>query len=156
MWLDTLQAKHHKALYEIAMTTEPYDSNMTEVAFCSTMATREGFVVVDGEGQVVGCISFSDFTPGVDILIHCAVKAEKQGRWLTKKILNTTFGYAFNILGLPRVSGFCVPGFSDVAGDFLLRMGFKLEGVRRKTVKLPDGLHDVKLFGMLRDECRWI
>ena len=156
MWLDTLQTKHHKVLYEIAMTSEPYDSNMTEVAFCSTMATREGFVVVDKDGQIVGCISFSDFTPGIDILVHCTVRAEKQGRWVTRKMLREVFGYVFYSLDLPRVSGFCVPGKSDVAGDFLLQLGFKLEGIRRQTVKLPDGLHDVKLFGMLRDECRWI
>ena len=156
MWLDALHPKHHGALYKIAVEAEPYGSDITEAQFRAVMGTREGYVVVGRDGKLVGCISFSDFAPGIDIVLHCMVEDKCRGRWITRKMLKTVFGYLFEDLGLPRVSGFCIPGMSDVAGEALLRLGFKCEGLKRKSARLPDGFHDVKIFGMLKEECRWI
>lgn len=156
MWLDTLHEKHYKALYDIAMRAEPYSSDIDFEQFAKIMSKRQGFVVVAASGDLAGCVSFSDYVPEAGILIHCAIDAKYQKRWVTKKILKTVWGYVFDTLNLPRVSSYCIKGLSENAGEFLLRIGFKQEGIIRKGFRHLDGLHDVMLFGMLREECKWV
>ena len=60
MWLDTLNKKHYKAVYEIAIRAEPYHSDMTFEQFSEIMSEREGYVIVTPSGELAGCISFSD------------------------------------------------------------------------------------------------
>ena len=156
MWLDTLQEKHYRALYEITRRVEPYNAAMLYEQFSLVMSRREGFVVVALSGELAGCISFSDYVPGGNIVIHCTIDEKYQRRWCTKKILREVYSYIFGILDLPRVSGFCIVGVSDKAGEFHLALGGKYEGTIRKGALLPDGLYDVNLYGMLKEECRWI
>ena len=157
MWIDTLDKKHYDALFEIVRRAEPYMKNLIFEQFKQTMDTRVGYVVVRQDGRLAGCINFSDFTPRQNAVIHCFVDPEQHGRWLKQGLLRTVYDYVFNRLALPRLSGFCIPGQSDRAGEFLQRMGFRQEGYVRKGALLPDSAYyDVKLFGMLREECRWL
>ncbi len=157
MWIYKLQTEHYPVLYKVARETESaFMSQRTIEQFTAQMRSREGYVIVNRAGAIVGCISFSDFVAGMDILIHCSVLDKYQRRWCTKSILTAVFKYVFETLSLPRLSGICIPGMSDTAGEFLLRMGFKFEGLKRQCVKLPDGMYDLKMFGMLKEECRWI
>lgn len=156
MWLDTLNEKHYKAVYEIAIRAEPYHSDMTFEQFSELMSEREGYVIVAPSGELAGCISFSDYVPDVNIIIHCVVDEKYQKRWVTRKLLRTVADYVFGDLGLPRISSYCVVGKTDNAGEFLLRLGFKHEGTVRKGIKLGNDYFDIKLFGMLKEECRWL
>ena len=157
MWIDKLNKKHYEALFEIVRRAEPYMKNLMFEQFVQTMDTRVGYVVVRNDGKLAGSINFSDYVPGQNIIVHCFVDPAHHKRWRSKKLLRIGFDYVFNRLDLPRLSGFCIPGVSDKAGKFLLSLGFRHEGLVRKGALLPDGLHyDVKLFGMLKEECRWL
>ena len=156
MWLDVLHEKHYKALYGFTREAEAYDKNCPYEQFAAQLKKREGFVVVAKNGELAGCVTFSDYVPGVNIMIHCTVADKYQKRWVTRGILKRVSEYVYDELGLGRMTGFCVPGKSDKAGAFLLSLGFKHEGTIRQGVKLPDGFFDLELFGMLRSECRWL
>ena len=119
------------------------------------MEKRQGFVVKNNEGRMVGCISFSDYIPEQDITIHCFIDPEYHGKWATKSIYNVIFDYAFEHLGVNRVSGFSVVGVTDRAGRFLEALGFKKEGTLRQRIKRTDGFYDVNLYGLLKNERRW-
>lgn len=156
MWLDTLNEKHYRAAYDMAMANEPYSSDLSFEQFTGMMKKREGYVVVAPDGNLVGCVSFSDYIPEVNAIIHCVVDKKYQKRWVTKKMLKTVWGYVFDTLHLPRISGFCVKGLSENAGKFLVRLGFKEEGIIRKGFKSGNELYDLMLFGMLKEECKWV
>lgn len=152
--LEQLAEHHIESLYEIARRSEPSCNCMVYEQFFNMMKSREGFVLrVDN--AVAGCISFSHFTPGLDILIHCTIDERYQRRWCSRPLLKALADYAYGELGVLRVSGYCISGISDKAGEFLRRLGFKHEGTVRNGVKLEDGIFDIKVFGLLKEECTW-
>lgn len=156
MNLYPLEQRHYQAVYEIALRSEPWTTGMMFEQFRSVMEKREGFVLVNGSGEIVGCISFSDYAPQTSIIIHCVVDTKYQRRWCTRSTLKEIARYVFDDLDLHRMSGFCIVGKSDKAGEFLVKLGFEEEGIIRKGVYLPDGHHDLKLFGLLKEECKWL
>ncbi len=153
--LKPLGSSNHSALFELAMKAEPYVAGMSLEAFKVMMTKREGWTVWDGP-KLIGCVSLSDFQPGVAIAMHLFIDPDYHGRWLTKRVLKEIFSFVFIDLDLPRVSGFLVVDISDSAGGFLLKLGFLKEGEIRKGVQLQGGLHNVVLYGMMREECRWL
>jgi RimJ/RimL family protein N-acetyltransferase len=153
--LEKMTPKHHAVLYEIAMRAEPFRSNMTLMEFQSVMNAREGFVLTRS-GEIIGLVSYSDYVPKIDITIHCFVEPKHQRRWVNRPGLKITYDYPFTELGLPRVSSYSVIGLSDIAGQFLLAMGFKEEGCKRRSYLLEGQYYDVKHYGMLKEECPWI
>lgn len=154
MRLETLETKHLPALHKIHMKAEKFLSTDYE-GFCRTMGARQGFVVVTARGEVVGCISFSSLTPGVDVVIHCTVDPDYHGRWARKSFYKTVFDYAFGTLGVERVSAYAFDGINDRVAQFLLNIGFKHEGTIRKATKNGDEFCDGLIFGLLKEERRW-
>lgn len=73
-------------------------------------------------------------------------------RWLNKKNLQKIFEYPYNQLNCIRTTA--VTGRKNKrTRKLLLGLGYRLEGVCRKGL---DGKQDAMIYGMLRDECRWI
>ena len=157
MRLDTLIPEHFEALFEIHKRAEAFAELVAFDSFSNLMKTREGFVVVRDDGKLAGAITFSDYNPGNDIVIHCFMDPDFHGRWASKKLYKEGFDFPFEYLKVRRISGFCVVGKSDKAGRFLEILGFKKEGTIRQKVKDPaDGaLYDVNIYGMLKEERRW-
>lgn len=149
-----LQA-YAEQLYQIVRNVEQWGGYISYEAFCSRMRQREGFVVLDGD-RVIGAVTFSDFIPGADITIHCDIDPSYQRRWVTRNICREVFSWVYNDLGLPRCSTFTFPGKTDIAERFVIALGFKMEGLKQKAALLSDGLSDVKLLGMLKEDCKWI
>ena len=152
-----LTDEHLPGFYAVAKAEEPFAEDMapTLAHFRAGMGALEGFALLDGE-TVVGGITFTSHVPLVDVLIHAVVSKRLKGRWLTREILGTVFGYCFTDLELPRVSAYALPGLTADAEWLLLKMGFRLEGVKECAALLPDGYHDVLLFGMLKGRCPWL
>lgn len=72
--------------------------------------------------------------------------------WLTKANLRVIFGYPFHNLKCIRVSALCAKA-NQRSRDLVERLGFKVEGNLRHSFGVgKDGI----LYGMLKDECRWI
>lgn len=156
MRLDTLKEHHYRALYEIHKRAERF--NVPDyMTFHGIMEKREGFVVIAPNGEIAGCISFSDYIPEMDIVIFCFIDPQYRGRWALKRgMYRTVFDYTFKTLELPRVTGYTVKPINDDAAGFLAALGFKHEGTVRKRVKMPDNeYYDIEIYGLLKEERRW-
>ena len=155
--LEKLQREHWPELYEIVLRNEPFAGDLvpTFSHFKAALAGYEGFAMFDGE-TLAGAITFSNFVPLVDICLNVVVDARVRSRWATRSVLGGFCKYVFVDLDLPRMSSYAVQELTPEAANALCKGGFKIEGVKRRAARFPDGYHDLLIFGMLREECRWI
>lgn len=123
-----------------------------------TAAYRDSFAwaVLNKDGNPVGCVGFTHVDPGHQAVLHAFVLPEYQGHWLSRPVIQRVMDSAFNGLGVRRLSSFAIVGQTDTAGETLARLGFRVEGVMREAYMTESGNADVKLYGMLRNECRWL
>lgn len=148
---------HYEDLYRIHLENMPMAKDMEnlKVIFQAQMAEADGFAIVN-DGNVIGSVMFTNYVPKLDIIIHMVVDRKFKGRWISRSILRKLSEYVYIDLGLPRMSGFAISGKTISSQILLEKTGFKLEGVKRMACLMPDGYHDLYLYGMLRDECRWL
>jgi RimJ/RimL family protein N-acetyltransferase len=102
---------------------------------------------VEKDGELVaGCV-YNEFRGHS---IHVSI-ASTTPRWATRSTLAAFFGYPFEQLQVKRLTAYTGKSMQSVR-DFLERLGFKPEGCVR------DGFadDDCMVYGMLRNECRWI
>jgi RimJ/RimL family protein N-acetyltransferase len=143
---------HNTDLYQVYCASEPWN-NYDRIHFDSQMSSAEGFTLINSKGEICGAIMFTDYRPGNDIMIHCAVHPKYHGRWLTRQIYKQVFSYVFDFLELPRCSGFAIEGLTDPT--FHLRLGFKAEGCIREAVVKGGRRRALFLLGMLASERKW-
>lgn len=103
---------------------------------------------MDGSGILCGGAVFNNFT-GRDVHVHVAGLGP---RWLTRRFLGEAFRYVFFQLNCRRCTGM-VARSNVHAQQFDEKLGFRYEGVLRAY--LP-GDEDCFIYGMLREECRWL
>lgn len=72
--------------------------------------------------------------------------------FLSRATLAALFDMAFTGLGLARLTCHIAKG-NKRARRFVERLGWKLEGVKRKGF---DGRRDAVIYGLLAGECRWL
>ena len=101
------------------------------------------------DGKLVGGILANNYRAGVDIHVHLVTTS---ARWARRGVLRDLFWYPFHYLQLPRVS-FITSRKNKRMRSVAERMGFKLEGMVRKGY---DGKTDAAVYGMLREECRFL
>lgn len=152
MRLEKYEYRHNAELFEVMKISEPW-ANYHRAQFDAVMQKREGFVLVDNEGKIAGCIVISDFYPGIDAMVHCSVLPKYHRRWLTRSIYKQVFDYIFETLGLDRCSGYIVDGMTP--RWFHERLGFKYVGCQRKLFPVNGVKKDVFIFDMLKEERRW-
>jgi RimJ/RimL family protein N-acetyltransferase len=104
---------------------------------------------LEENGELIAGVVFNLYT-GPSICMHVA--AEPGKRWLTKDFLFRCFAYPFLQLQCNRITGL-VRVDNLVAQKFDEQLGFKREGILRKAA--TDGT-DFILYGMLKEECRWL
>lgn len=73
-------------------------------------------------------------------------------KWGMKSVLRVAFDYPFNQLGLNRITGY-IRATNTQAIRNAERIGLKHEGTLRKYYSNGD---DCLVYGMLKEECRWI
>jgi RimJ/RimL family protein N-acetyltransferase len=100
------------------------------------------------DGKLVGGVLFTRYT-GTDICMHVAGNAPG---WVTLEFIRAAFRVPFIQLGCRRCSGL-VRTDNLAAQRFDEKLGFKREGVLRKA---DDDGCDLIIYGMLREECKWI
>ena len=143
-------------LYAMTKEEDPLLDQMSPWSYTLLMTQRPGWTVRDKEGELAAAVCMSDIS-NIDCVLHVVCKSKYRGRWVSRKVLRTVFGHVFNTMRLPRCSGFCVKGLTDIGGEFLAGIGFKSEGVKRKSFALSNGeRYDLELYGMLKEECRWL
>lgn len=89
-----------------------------------------------------------DAYTGHDINMHMAID---DMRAVNRKTLKAAFSFPFVTLNCLRVTGL-VPSKNEKARSFDERLGFVLEGT--KKFAFPDD--DELIYGMYRDQCRWL
>lgn len=71
--------------------------------------------------------------------------------WCSRRNLALIFAYPFRQLRVTRL-GALTAAQNERARRFLLRLGFRQEGIARKALTTGDAV----IFGMTQDECRWL
>ena len=104
---------------------------------------------LEEDGELIAGVVFNWYT-GPSISMHVA--AEPGRRWLNRDFLFRAFAYPFLQLNCNRVTGLVRVDNLD-AQRFDEHLGFKREGVIRQGA---EDKTDFILYGMLRDECRWL
>lgn len=102
--------------------------------------------IEEGNQLIAGCV-YSEYRGHS---IHVSM-ASTTPRWATKGALAVFFGYPFNQLQCKRLTAYTGKSMANVRA-FLERLGFIQEGVIREGFEDDDCV----VFGMLREECRWI
>lgn len=148
-----LSREYYEELFKLAKLAEPFEGFHYYDKFCQDMDVRVGFTYWIGD-KIVGLMSFTDYLPGVSVLIH-AMFHPKFRSALGRKAIRHIFDYAFNTLLVQRISAISIEGVTDVV-KFLEGVGFVREGCIRKSMELANGIFDVTIYGMLREECKWI
>lgn len=105
---------------------------------------------VEERGEIIGGFVAVDCYDGIDIM--CNIAGLRGRYWATRRFFRACFKYLFKQLGLRRVTGL-VDASNLAARALNERLGFKQEGVLRK--RAPGG-GDMIVYGMLREECRWL
>lgn len=85
----------------------------------------------------------------MNVEMHIASVSPK---WATKGVLKVLFTYPFLELGVQHITA-AVRENNHKARDMVGRIGFKQEGELRQFY--DTGESDI-LYGMIKDECRWI
>lgn len=154
MQLVPLHQNHYRELHAISLRAEKLPCEFAEFSGC--LEQRTGWTVMNG-AKVIGCITFSDYVQDHDIVIHCFIDPSAWGRWaLRREFGRQVFDYCFEEMNCQRVTGYSITGVSDKAATFLEALGFKEEGVLRQKAKLKGGgVHDLKIYGLLKHERRW-
>lgn len=104
---------------------------------------------LEKNGELVAGVVYSHITP-VNVDMHVASVGGRH--WANREFLLTTFAYPFKQLGVQRITGFVRADNRD-ARRLDEHLGFVQEGVLRRAGS--DGC-DVIVYGMLREECRWV
>lgn len=112
-------------------------------------AAGSAAIGLEQDGELIAGVVFDLYT-GPSISMHVAAIPGK--RWMTKDFLWRCFAYPFLQLQCNRITGL-VRADNLVAQKFDEHLGFKREGLLRKAA--ADGT-DYVLYGMLREECRWL
>lgn len=97
-------------------------------------------------GKLVGVVGYDGFND-----TSCQIHVAGEGNWVDREILQATFKYPFEHLGLKVLIGL-VPSGNAEAIRFNEHLGFKIEA-RIKDAH-PDG--ELLVMSMRREDCRWI
>ena len=101
--------------------------------------------------KVLGGLLFSDWD-GYNIWVHLALESP---RVCQRRFIKMLFTYCFIQLKCGRITAMCINGYKR--NERLLKgTGFVKEGRIRKVMKVNGKFIDGALYGMLKEECRWV
>ena len=104
---------------------------------------------IERNGELVGGAAFDTFSDR-ECVIHLASDGSK--RWISREFIVSVFAYAFHQCYFRRLTAF-VRASNAPSLKIVQQFGFKEEG--RARCAGPDG-EDLVMFGLLREECRYI
>jgi len=102
---------------------------------------------VQRDGEIIAAAVYHDLRQGQ---IEASIAATSQ-RWASRSVLHTLFAYPFLQVGAHRLLVQCSYA-NKKAMKMNRQLGFTEEG-RLRQLYAP---HDAILWGMLKDECKWI
>lgn len=103
------------------------------------------------DNNILGGLLFSDYD-GHNIFVHLALDTP---RVCQRRFIKMMFSYCFIQLKCSRMTAMCVNGYTR--NERLLKgVGFTKEGVIRKVMKVKDKFVDSAIYGILKEECKWV
>lgn len=136
------------------MKTVIYGQNERVIPWVGQRIDEDDFgsaesIGLEQDGKLIAGVVWNLYN-GPSLCMHVA--SEPGVRWLNKEFLFRSFAYPFLQLGCHRVTGL-VRVDNLEAQRFDEHLGFKREGLIRRGAS--DGT-DIILYGMLKEECRWL
>lgn len=120
-----------------------------EVDYAVRCADAFGIGVMKDNRFALGVV-FHEYQPNFKDICASITVTDKSA--LSRKVLKKLFEYPFKQLQLDRVT--CqIDEFNNPSISLCTRLGFQYEG-RLRHGSIND--NDLMIFGMLRDECRWL
>jgi hypothetical protein len=102
--------------------------------------------IVNSEGQLCGAWVWSEYTGhNVELSVYAP-------GCLTRHILKEGFSYAFNQIGVSRITQ-RIPMSNKRIGSILMRCGFVFEGILRRFYGADE---DAAIYGLIKEECRFL
>lgn len=98
--------------------------------------------------ELIAGVVYNNFS-GAGVCAH--IGAIPGRHWMTREFLGAIFAYPFDQLRLRRITGL-VARKNKPARRFVENLGFRYEGCVRHALQNDDWM----LYGMLREECRFI
>jgi len=156
--LRELTREDYRVLVPIFKQELPFGDKLRDERILADLSASEGWAVVDSDsGEVVGAVTINGLCPLHYCTIHAAIKREYWGAWRSEQDLRMVYRHLFVTLDLVKVKSYAIYGVTYHAAKCLDSMGFKVEGIDRCGGRTPDGkVFDVVLYGLLREECKWI
>lgn len=154
---ETLNRDHYQELYEVVLRNEPFAPQLLPTIghFQAIIGSIEGFVLRDGP-TLIGAVTFTGLQPLIDVCLNIVIDEGCRKRWATKDVCRRAARFAFVDLALPRMSSYGIKDVTPSAETCLVDYGFRVEGVKERGAWLPDGFHDLILYGLLKERCRWL
>jgi RimJ/RimL family protein N-acetyltransferase len=149
-----LVREDYREIFEFIKRVEPFKGFQYYDQFCVSMDNRIGFTHWVG-GRLVGVITYSDYFPGISVMLHAAFD-KKFREAMNRKVIRNTFKYAFDKLIVHRITTYIIGELTDSIIGFIEKLGFIYEGTVRESVEYDGKFYNLKLYGMLRKDCRWI
>ena len=120
------------------------------------MPGRLGFdapfcVGVINENQLGAVIVYDNYRPAVKSISVSIVVEDK--KVLTRKLLKTLFAYPFFDLQCRRIQAI-IDEKNNPSIKLCRQLGFAQEGILRKASPIEG--NDLLIFGMLKEECKWL
>jgi RimJ/RimL family protein N-acetyltransferase len=104
--------------------------------------------VLGADSVLIGGAVFSGYSgANIDVTIYGP-------RAMTRAAMRASFGYVFGQLRCERLTARCKRSNASMR-RLMDRLGFKHEGTQRRYWG-PDRNDDAMVYGMTRDECRWL
>jgi len=141
------------------------DDLLKKILFDSLRAMKAlGFIVwhyMNGKAYRAGIIYLSDMELGFDGTIHYIADYEHL-RYSAKEKINDDvmakagklfLGFVFNALNFVRVSAVCLLD-NRLAINFIKKIGFKEEGIRRNSVIYNGKARNALTFGIIKDDIK--
>ena len=119
--------------------------------FQANYSEEFSFIGFVEDNNILAGVLFTDYD-GYNIWIHLALKTP---RCCTRRNIQYVFNYCFNQIKCGRITAMCINGYKR--NERLLKgTGFVKEGIIRKAMKVDGEYIDGALYGMLKEECRWV
>ena len=108
------------------------------------------------DDRLIGGVLYAHYSGLPDGTFDIHMSCAGEGSWLTKSTLRAFFEYPFGQLNCSRVTALAAKA-NCKARDLNERLGFCQEGMIRGAFGTFSGKRrDGVIFGLLRDDCRWI
>lgn len=149
-----------KEIYDTTLTIpHPYEESHADswlqkrIEYNRQQAKEVSFAIRDADDKLIGGVSADGLQLGTthraEISYWLGVKF--WGRGIMTDAVRTYVGYAFNELGLLRLTAHTFE-FNIGSSRVLEKNGFKLEGRLREHFRKDGNLLDARLYGLLRDD----